>query len=39
MIVPTSAAAVGWQVVLGVLLTGAAVTVAALPTRRSQGVA
>ena len=39
LVVPTSAAAVGWQVVLGVLLTGAAVTVAALPTRRSQGAA
>ncbi len=31
---PTSGAAVGWQVVLGVLLTAAAVTVAALPSRR-----
>ena len=35
-VAPTSGAQVGWQVVLGVLLTAAAVTVAALPSRRSR---
>lgn len=35
VVVPTSGAEIGWQVVLGVLLTGAAVAVAALPSRRS----
>lgn len=34
IVVPTAGAEVGWQVVLGVLLTAAAVTVAALPSRR-----
>ena len=36
LVAPTSGAQVGWQVVLGVLLTAAAVTVAALPSRRSR---
>ena len=36
VLAPTSGAVVGWQVVLGVLLTAAAVTVAALPSRRTR---
>lgn len=35
LVLPTSGAEVGWQVVLGVLLTGAAVGVAALPSKRA----
>ncbi|MFN8155887.1 MAG: DMT family transporter [Candidatus Nanopelagicales bacterium] len=34
VVAPTAGAEIGWQVVLGVLLTGAAVVVAALPSRR-----
>lgn len=34
VVAPTSGADIGWQVILGVLLTGAAVAVAALPARK-----